>query len=306
MKRRHFLSALALGGLGYAAYRYWPDDGFLNPCLQQNLPESFAQHPLVTAAWEGIDADKFWDTHVHLIGDGDSNNGIWVNPNMSSILHPLQWIQHYFYFNASCADSKKGVDHSFIDRLLHLKQAFPAAAKLMLLAFDYFYNERGDKIIEASSFHTPDDYAQRIAAQYPESFEWIASIHPYRSDALAALEHAIENGAKAVKWLPAAQGMDPASAHCDAFYELLVQQQIPFVCNSELWVTSDTHLTLSAFGGKALPPRRDSVFSVQTRALELYTPLMKLSKEMNVQHRTPNVQRRMKERMQETECFPFD
>lgn len=139
MKRRYFLSTLALSGLGYAAYRYWPDDGFLNPCESSRLPDSLASHPLVTAAWEGISPADFWDTHVHLIGTGDSDSGIWVNPAMFSVRHPVQWIQRYFYFNASCANDRNGIDQSFIERLLHLLEDFPPASKLMLLAFDYFY-----------------------------------------------------------------------------------------------------------------------------------------------------------------------
>ncbi len=232
MKRRHFLSALALSGLGYAAYRYWPDDGFINPCEAAPLPGSLAKHPLIASAWQGINPSNYWDTHVHLIGTGDSDSGIWVNPAMFSAKHPLQSLQRLFYFNASCADESKGIDHSFITRLLDMLQDFPSGAKLMLLAFDYFYTERGEKRTDVSSFYTPNEYAQRITAAYPQQFEWIASIHPYRKDALPALEKAIKNGARAIKWLPAAQGMDPASSHCDAFYAQLAQHNIPLLVHA--------------------------------------------------------------------------
>jgi mannonate dehydratase len=93
IKRRHFLSALALAGAGLAAYRFWPEDGFVNPCLEVELPEHLAQHPLVLAAWQGIKAEKLRDCHVHLIGTGDSDSGIQMNPDMSRLAYPVQWVQ---------------------------------------------------------------------------------------------------------------------------------------------------------------------------------------------------------------------
>jgi mannonate dehydratase len=102
----------------------------------------------------------------------------------------------------------------------------------MLLAFDYFHDEHGNKDIEASTFFTPNAYARRLASAHPERFEWIASIHPYRPDALEALHQAVEGGARAVKWLPAAQGMNPASPKCDAFYRVMADYDIPLLSHA--------------------------------------------------------------------------
>ncbi len=232
MKRRHFLSALALGGVGLTAHRFWPEDGFVNPCLINELPEHLADHPLVRAAWQDIDAENLWDCHVHLIGLGDTDSGIYINPSLLSLAHPIQWVQRFFYLNASCPNGAGSNDLGFVERLLQLQQAFPAGAKLMLLAFDHYYDEAGNRIVEASSFFTPNAYAQRVAAQYPEHFEWIASLHPYRADAVDALLKAREGGARAVKWLPAAQGMDPASAKCDAFYRVMADYDMPLLIHA--------------------------------------------------------------------------
>jgi mannonate dehydratase len=232
MKRRHFLSAFALGGVGLTAQRYWPEDGFTNPCLNAPLPDSLADHPLVAAAWEGIDPGKFWDCHVHLIGLGDSGSEIWINPNMLSLAHPVQWVQRFFYLNASCPEGSTSNDQGFVDRLLQLHETFPAGSKLMLLAFDYFHDEQGRKVPQASSFYTPNEYAALIAQRHAERFEWIASIHPYRDDAIDALMKAVEEGARAVKWLPAAQGMDPASPRCDGLYRAMAERDIPLLTHA--------------------------------------------------------------------------
>ena len=49
------------------------------------------------------------------------------------------------------------------------------------------------------------------------------------------LKTAISNGARAVKWLPAAMGMDPADARCDAFYQTLAASGTPLIvhCGEE-------------------------------------------------------------------------
>ena len=59
--------------------------------------------------------------------------------------------------------------------------------------------------------------------------EWAASVHPYRADAVQALDAAVADGALAVKWLPNAMGIEPASPRCDAFYEALARHGIPLL-----------------------------------------------------------------------------
>ena len=190
------------------------------------------QHDLVQAAWAGIDPDLFWDCHVHLIGTGDSGSGLWVNPNMQSPRHPVQWLQRAFYLNASCTQDNGNSDVQYVERLSRLLQQMPAGTRLMLLAFDYFHDENGQRLPEASAFYTPDEYAASLATAHPDRFEWIASIHPYRQDAARALQQAVDNGARAVKWLPPAQGMDPASSVCDPFYEAAARLNIPLLVHA--------------------------------------------------------------------------
>jgi mannonate dehydratase len=241
MHRRHFLQLIAFGGIGMAGFRYWPDEGIFNPCMEAPIPSELLHSDLVQAAWEGIDPAQLWDSHVHLIGVGDNDSGIWINPDMDSVTHPIQMLQKKFYLNSSCADVDRDVDHRFIERLLSLLNSYPEKAKLMLLAFDYTYNKQGERLTSASSFYTPNGYAQRIANTYPDQLEWIASIHPYREDAIEALHHAADKGARAVKWLPPAQGMDPASSLCDDFYDAMAKRNLPLLTHAgtELAVHGD-------------------------------------------------------------------
>ncbi len=229
MKRRAFLGLLGVGAVSAACVRWWPDEGLWNPCLAPVLPPHLAAHPWVLDAWAGLDPARCWDSHVHLIGVGDNASGVWVNPAMRSVWHPVQSTQLRFYLNASCVADNGDVDAAYVARLRQLCEGLPAGMKLMLLAFDYHYNEAGERVEALSAFHAPNDYAAAMAAAFPARFEWIASVHPYRADCVEALDEAVRRGARAVKWLPPAMGMDPASPLCDRFYAAMARHDLPLL-----------------------------------------------------------------------------
>lgn len=238
MQRRTFLTGLGAAGLaGWAATRsrFWPHDGLRQDCATGPTPAALLQHELVAACWEGLDPAECWDCHIHLIGVGDNGSGIWINPRMQQWWHPIEFAQFHFYLNGSCADHAQDRDGRYLQRLSQLLMEFPPGFRCMLLAFDYHYDELGHRQLQHSAFHTPDVYAGRMALQQPERLEWIASIHPYRDDALDALRQAAALGARAVKWLPAAMGMHPGSPRCDAFYALLRALDMPLLvhCGTE-------------------------------------------------------------------------
>ena len=216
----------ALGGSACSAQPV-----LFNPCLPARLPESLAGHDLVRQAFAGLRADDIWDGHVHLLGTGGSGNGAWINPQLQSLRHPVQYAQLRFYLNASCAEGEDA-DSLYLQRLLALRQGFPPASRFMLLAFDYTYDEAGRRRLDLSAFHTPNEWAARLHRDYPGEFEWIASVHPYREDAVEALERVRKSGARAIKWLPPAMGIDPGSARCDEFYAALVRFGLPLLIHA--------------------------------------------------------------------------
>jgi len=189
----------------------------------------------VQAAWEGLDATQVWDSHAHLVGTGDSGSGIYVNPRMESLLSPGQYARRLFFLNAGCAHDQPGnVDRSYVERMHNLLDGMNRGAKLMLFAFDRAHDEAGNVELEHTAFYVPDAYARDVARKSPEYFEWAASIHPYRKDALQQLVLVKKQGARAVKWLPASMGIDPASPRCDAFYAELVRQKLPLITHAGL------------------------------------------------------------------------
>ncbi len=234
MKRRDFLKSAGLLPLALTGCQYLPFDGVVNPCLKVQLPKYLREHELVQAVWEGLDASKVWDVHTHLIGIGDSDEGAWVNPNMQSSANLWRYIQFKFYINGSCAnpDKKETMDQAYVNRLLQLHNDMPEGFRFMLLAFDYYYNEKGEYDKAQSVFYTPNRYVLKQTKRYPGQFKWIASIHPYREDSVEELEFVIKNGARAIKWLPGAMGINPASQLCDRFYDALVKYNFPILTHS--------------------------------------------------------------------------
>jgi len=222
-----------LAGLaGLAAHRYWPEQGLWNPCLAA-LPEELAEHPLARAAWSGIDPAKVWDSHVHLVGTGDSGSGIVVHPGMNSLLDPAQYARRLFFMNAGCVHQapEGDVDRAYVARMLNLLAGMRPGARLLLFAFERTYDAHGKVLWDETGFYVPNAYARDVARLHPQ-FEWAASIHPYRSDALDALERAAEEGARALKWLPPAMGIDPAEPRCKPFYRALARLDLPLISHA--------------------------------------------------------------------------
>lgn len=231
-RRRRLLfaaAALAVGGIAAGTGLARARPLLMNEC-RARLPDDPAVHALLQSSWEGLDPAKVWDMHVHLAGTGDSGRGLQISENMQSPLRPLEYAQRLFYLNAGCAESAPGqVDESYIARLQNLCADAPAGFKLLLYAFDRAYDDHGRVLPLEGSLYVPNDYARDVARRAPQRFEWVCSIHPQRPDAVEALRAAAADGARAVKWLPPAMGIDPASPRCDAFYAALAELDLPLI-----------------------------------------------------------------------------
>jgi uncharacterized protein len=231
VNRRRFLGAAAAAALT-SGCELSVRDGIFNAC-RARMPEHLATHALVADAWRGLDASRVWDVHCHVFGNGDGDTGLWFNPAMEKIWQPQQYLQRLFYLNAGCVHDAPGrVDASIADRLLNQCEAMAPGFRALLFAFDWARDDAGAPDRERSTFYVPDAYAERLARQHPRHFEWAASIHPYDPRAVDRLEAAAGRGARAIKWLPSAQNIDPASPRCDRFYSKLVDFRMPLISHA--------------------------------------------------------------------------
>jgi predicted TIM-barrel fold metal-dependent hydrolase len=238
MHRRHLLKGCcaALGaGLFTGLVPQPAAAAWLNPC-RGALPATLAGHDLVLQALDGLDAGRLVDTHAHLLGTGDGGSGCSVHPAMQQWWRPVEVLRRRVILNAACVPADApSVDRAYLDNLLRQGDEFPPGARWWLLAFEQAHDDAGQPQPQQSSFHVPDAYAAAVAARLPGRYAWVASIHPYREDALARLEHALGAGAVAVKWLPSAMNIDLRDARCRPFCARLARAGVPLIvhCGEE-------------------------------------------------------------------------
>jgi predicted TIM-barrel fold metal-dependent hydrolase len=225
VRRRDVLALAALPAL--AGCRFDLSEGLTNRC---RVEPNIANHPLVRTAWNGLRADRVWDCHVHLFGNGKGDRGVHVEKAFDSPKSPAMIARRRFFMNAGCVgEYDEGTDARMVTRLAALAEQMPAGAKVMLLAFDLPHGDDGHHHRHVATFGITNEYARRVAASKPDRFEWICSIHPYRPDAVATLEACKRDGARAVKWLPPSMGIDMASPLCRPFYEAARRLDIPLL-----------------------------------------------------------------------------
>lgn len=229
MRRRAFLQAAACApALALAGCHFSFEQGLFGECRPGHAHGAAGR--MIDDAWRGIDASKVWDVHAHLFGNGRSGSGIYVDPDFDRPRTPMGFARRTFFMNAGCVGDDDGrLDQGMVHRLVQLVDRCPPGAKVMLLAFDITHDEGGRERRDLTTFAVPNAYAQRIAASRPDRFEWIASVHPYREDAVARLERAARDGARGVKWLPPAMGIDPRHRKCAPFYEALRRLRLPLI-----------------------------------------------------------------------------
>jgi mannonate dehydratase len=148
----------------------------------------------------------------------------------------VEVLRKRFILNAACVPpDAPSIDHAFVARLRALADDFPEGARWMLFAFDEACDDAGRPSAGHTTFHVPDAYAARVAAAHAQRFEWVASIHPYRPDALARLDAALANGAVALKWLPSSMNIDLRDARLQPFYDRLATARLPVIvhCGEE-------------------------------------------------------------------------
>lgn len=174
---------------------------------------------LVDAAFADLGGKPLVDHHVHLAGLGTGGSGCEVNPTLRSWAHPTKRAQLAIYWHAARIEDESAADEQYVARLADLAIGIPHPVRLGLLGFDRRFREDGTVDRERSEIYVPNTWSESVAARVPAHFFPIASVHPMRPDALLELERVARAGARLVKWLPNAQGIDPQSPRYDLYYE---------------------------------------------------------------------------------------
>ncbi|WP_315652608.1 amidohydrolase family protein [Roseateles aquae] len=241
MNRRHLLCC---GGAALGFFTSLSSELQAAPLRSADNPPSTKRAPLdselqalLARCWQGLALDQLWDVHTHLLGNGDSGSGCRLSASMDQWWHPLEMLRKRVITSAACAQpgSQGGMDQAYVQRLLQLAADFPAGARWLLYAFDEALDEHGQARPDWTTFQTPDSYAAVTAQSQPERLGWVASIHPYRPDALERLSEAERRGAVAIKWLPSSMNIYLRDHRLRPFYDRLATLQWPLIvhCGEE-------------------------------------------------------------------------
>ncbi len=184
--------------------------------LKDNISAQAAD--LIKRSFEDIEPARLVDYHTHIAGLGNGTNGAFVNPKMRTWRHPLHKIKFRIYLSAGAVNDVERSDAQIVERLTRLIKNVEGHGRHRLLAFDKNYRRDGTTNLAKTEFYVPNDYVFDLAAEHPDLFEPVISVSPYRQQALTELERGARRGARMVKWLPNAMGIDPADELCDPFY----------------------------------------------------------------------------------------
>lgn len=227
---RRQLIVLVGGAALFSGFRY--GHARLARPAKPSGPLSDAAKALITKAWEGLEPSHVLDAHVHVVGVGAGGTGCRLGERMQSWLNPGDYLKFTIYLEAAGVSDLARADQQYVERLDGLVRGEAPHGKLLLLAFDQAHDDDGHPLPDATEFYTPNDYVAGLVKAAPDRFVFGASVHPYRKDAVEALERAAEQGAVAVKWLPNAMNIDPSSPKCDAFYDALVRLKLPLITHA--------------------------------------------------------------------------
>lgn len=172
---------------------------------------------LVDAAIADFRADPAIDHHVHAAGTGENGSGARVNAKFLSWLHPKQHVQYLAYQRALGVDDPARAESQSTARFVRLARA-TGVTRHGVLAFDAHYAIDGTVHEDETEFYVPNELVESVARENADVCFAVASVHPYRADAVRELERCASAGARIVKWLPNAMGMDPGDPRCDPYY----------------------------------------------------------------------------------------
>lgn len=201
-------------------------------CLIHSIGGAFTKQPeelnsklstkssdLVKRAFDDIDPSRLIDHHVHIAGLGVGGTNAFVNPKMLTWRHPFHRLKLKVYMSSAGVSDEDNADPQAAARLADLVKSIKDHGKHRLLAFDKNYRKDGTVNLEKTEFYVPNEYVFELAERYPDLFVPNISVNPYRPDAIEELEKWARRGARIVKWLPNAMGIDPSDEKCDPFYQ---------------------------------------------------------------------------------------
>jgi predicted TIM-barrel fold metal-dependent hydrolase len=167
------------------------------------------------------------DIHIHLIVTSNLPDG-YISPRLwrGITARGLRW-----YLKLSDKPKGKLLDQCFVSRLVQEVRNTPNLNYGVILALDGVYNSKGEFDLKKTHFYVSNDVIFKIHKKYPFLLPG-ASINPQRKDAIDELWRVKEKGAVLIKWLPSAQGFNPADRKIKPFLKELTKAKLPLLVHT--------------------------------------------------------------------------
>lgn len=167
------------------------------------------------------------DMHLHIVGNGQSGSGCWLN-----ISHPYRPLANYIlkHIRLGAGLQSSDFDSVYINHVLDMLRG-SSIASAVILAMDDVYNEDGTIRKNAGTFYVPNDYVLRLAREHKE-FLPAVSIHPARKDAIDELDRCVEAGAVMMKCLPNCHNIDCSDKRYQKFWDRMAYHKLPLLAHT--------------------------------------------------------------------------
>lgn len=165
------------------------------------------------------------DMHCHTAGIGAGESGAWISDEMRK---SWKFGLYLKVFGSSEKQLEAEGDQVLMDVIARSIRDSEHVDGAVILAMDAPHTNEGDLDRAAGEVFVPNRFVGEAVKAFPELY-FGASVHPSRSDALAELEWSKANDAVFVKWLPNIQGIDPSDDQHTAYYEKLVELDLPLL-----------------------------------------------------------------------------
>ena len=172
--------------------------------------------------------DGYVDMHVHAAGLGYGNSGAFVGTELTQ-----SW-KFRFYLSAFDVNEKELAalgDTLLLQRLSDKIEKSQFVEKAVVLAMDGVVDDQGELNRSRTQFYVPNEYLIRELPKY-ENLLFGASVNPLRRDSLERLNHAAENGAALMKWIPNIMHIDPGDTRIEPFYRRMAELCLPLLTHT--------------------------------------------------------------------------
>lgn len=140
---------------------------------------------------------------------------------------PFTFMRWHFGLQGSDRSTERQVENLLVQSVEQTSEL----DGVVVLALDAVHDVDGRADLANTHLYVSNDYVIELAARHRKLL-FGASVHPYRTDAVAELQRCADAGAVLIKWLPITQNFNPADARCIPFYEALAHLGIPLLSHT--------------------------------------------------------------------------